>query len=98
TRVGCSCGATAISRTRPRTVPEASRTVAPSSSDKATRDMHLGRRARPWLLLVYCNACRLWALGFWLSGGLGTHGSESIRAQSHRKPEARSREPVSLLF
>ena len=38
-RVGWSCGATAISRTRPRTVPVASRTVAPSSSDRATTDM-----------------------------------------------------------
>ena len=38
-RVGWSCGATAISRTRPRTVPVASRTVAPSSSDRATRDI-----------------------------------------------------------
>src|SRR5207247_4929705 len=36
-------GATAISRTRPRTAPEASRTVAPSNSDKATRDMSLGQ-------------------------------------------------------
>ena len=38
-RVGWSCGAIAISRTRPRTAPVASRTVAPSSSDRATTDM-----------------------------------------------------------
>ena len=38
-RVGWSCGATAISRTRPRTVPVASRTVAPSSSERATSDI-----------------------------------------------------------
>src|SRR6185312_9420644 len=38
-RVGCSPGAIATSRTRPRTVPEASRTVAPSSSERATRDI-----------------------------------------------------------
>ena len=39
TRVGWSCGAMAISRTRPRTVPVASRTVAPRSSDRATSDI-----------------------------------------------------------
>ena len=44
-RVGWSCGAIAISRTRPRTAPVASRTVAPSSSDRATMDMDLGPRA-----------------------------------------------------
>src|SRR5207248_1342764 len=38
-RVGCSWGATEISRTRPRTAPEASRTGAPSMSERATRDI-----------------------------------------------------------
>ena len=40
-RVACSCGATAISRTRPRTDPLLSRTGAPSISDRATTDMRV---------------------------------------------------------
>src|SRR5262245_16458804 len=39
---------TAASRTRPRTAPLASRTLAPSSSDRATIDMDLGHRVRTW--------------------------------------------------
>src|SRR5262249_14380644 len=39
TRVGCSCGETAISRTRPLAAPLSSRTVAPISSDRATMGM-----------------------------------------------------------
>ena len=50
-RVGWSCGAIAISRTRPRTAPEASRTVAPSSSDRATTDMDLCPRAEASLFV-----------------------------------------------
>ena len=37
--VGCSWGATATSRTRPRTAPLGSRTEAPRSSDRATSDI-----------------------------------------------------------